>query len=76
MRRLTGGASRYLRSDPLDRHGATSTVSGDALWWPPSKIAGRYLGPFLAGRDGFELHAPPEDPGALQIEIDLPAQTA
>jgi hypothetical protein len=28
--------------------GETSTVSEEALWWPPGKIVGRYLGPFLA----------------------------
>jgi sulfide:quinone oxidoreductase len=57
---LTGGAPLYLRS----RLGASgepqapearrargqlrSRVSGRALWWPPGKIAGRYLAPLLA----------------------------
>jgi sulfide:quinone oxidoreductase len=45
---LTGDTPRYLRRDPLGDSDETSTVAGDALWWPPSKIAGRYLGPFLA----------------------------
>ena len=40
-------------------HGETAIVSGDALWWPPAKIVGRYLAPFLAGRSEIEL-APPE----------------
>lgn len=57
---LTGGAPLYLRSRlsssgtpedaqarPARRRPAT-TVSGRALWWPPGKIAGRYLAPLLA----------------------------
>ncbi len=46
---LTGGAPLYLRSEPTGGHGDTSTVSTEPLWWPPAKIAGRYLAPFLAG---------------------------
>jgi sulfide:quinone oxidoreductase len=49
---LTGGAPLYLRAElgggkePLARklHGQ---VSGRALWWPPGKVAGRYLAPYL-----------------------------
>ena len=49
---LTGDAPLYLRSDPLGGHGATSTVAEEALWWPPSKILGRHLAPFLARYPG------------------------
>jgi sulfide:quinone oxidoreductase len=55
---LTGGAPLYLRAE-LDhtgrvahtgarRTGTPAAVSGHALWWPPAKVAGRYLAPFLA----------------------------
>jgi sulfide:quinone oxidoreductase len=57
---LTGGAPLYLRSSltpggkpeagsarPTKRRAAPA-VSHRALWWPPSKIAGRYLAPLLA----------------------------
>jgi sulfide:quinone oxidoreductase len=56
---LTGGAPLYLRSR-LSSAGKpeagaarrtarpSSAVSRRALWWPPSKIAGRYLAPLLA----------------------------
>jgi sulfide:quinone oxidoreductase len=55
---LTGGAPLYLRAE-LDatgapRAGATRArrlageVSSRALWWPPGKIAGRYLAPYLS----------------------------
>ena len=42
---MTGMTARYLRSEP---GGRGSEVDTEALWWPPAKIAGRYLGPFLA----------------------------
>jgi sulfide:quinone oxidoreductase len=57
---LTGGAPLYLRStlslsgEPQSgtAHATArqpaSTASHRALWWPPAKIAGRYLAPLLA----------------------------
>jgi sulfide:quinone oxidoreductase len=61
---MTGGAPLYLRAEPQRRpREATvaieassrrctapdaSLAAGQPLWWPPAKIAGRYLGPFLA----------------------------
>ena len=67
---LTGGAAHYLRSKP---HGDTTTVSTEPLWWPPNKIVGRYLAPFLARHGGLEIQPPADQTGALEIEIDLPA---
>jgi sulfide:quinone oxidoreductase len=65
---LTGGAPRYLRSG----RGDPGTISGEPLWWPPTKIVGRYLGPFLAEHGGFELLQPPADTaGALEIAVEL-----
>ena len=55
---LTGGAPLYLRAEltaggAVQRTGhARARLRGDvstrALWWPPGKVAGRYLAPFLA----------------------------
>jgi sulfide:quinone oxidoreductase len=54
---LTGGAPLYLRSvldragEPVERSARrtrSAAVSRRALWWPPGKIAGRYLAPLLA----------------------------
>jgi sulfide:quinone oxidoreductase len=46
---LTGGASRFLR-----RGGVTETsrteIADEPLWWPPVKIVGRHLTPYLAER--------------------------
>jgi sulfide:quinone oxidoreductase len=55
---LTGTGVRYLRHHPQR---AEIGPTAKALWWPPAKIAGRYLGPYLAeAPDGAQL----EDVGA------------
>lgn len=49
---LTGSTPHYLRTD-TDGQQPNSAESERPLWWPPSKIAGRYLAPYLAaGRRG------------------------
>jgi sulfide:quinone oxidoreductase len=61
---MTGGAPVYLRAEPqrLPREATVaieatplcrttrdaSSAAGQPLWWPPAKIAGRYLSAFLA----------------------------
>jgi sulfide:quinone oxidoreductase len=42
---LTGETPHWLRSEP----GTSEVVAGDAPWWPPHKIATRYLAPYLGG---------------------------
>ena len=46
---LTGDGERYLSSDIVGGSGDTSEVEREPSWWPPVKIPGRYLGPYLAG---------------------------
>jgi sulfide:quinone oxidoreductase len=47
--RLGRGTSVAIEATPLRRKApGASAASGQALWWPPAKIAGRYLSPFLA----------------------------
>jgi len=41
---LTGTRPRYLRHEDGD----AGTAGGEPLWWPPHKIAGRELSPYLA----------------------------
>jgi sulfide:quinone oxidoreductase len=43
---LTEWGPRYMRTPLDDPEGGI--VSSSILWWPPVKVAGRYLGPFLA----------------------------
>jgi sulfide:quinone oxidoreductase len=49
---LTGRRPQYLSRTP----GAPGEASEDAPWWPPHKIAGRHLGPYLAAHP--ELREP------------------
>jgi hypothetical protein len=42
--------------------GDVSEASPEPLWWPPAKIVGRYLAPFLGAFAGVE--SPPEAPAA------------
>jgi sulfide:quinone oxidoreductase len=55
---LTGGAPLYLRAElepeggqrsgTARHHHLTGEISSRALWWPPGKVAGRYLAPYLS----------------------------
>ncbi len=66
---ITGAESLHLRADVAGGGGA-EPASLDCLWWPPHKISGRYLAPFLSHG---ELHAEPEPPRrALDVEVALP----
>jgi sulfide:quinone oxidoreductase len=44
---LTGIAPTYLRAQ-IAGDGDSFEIAANPLWWPPSKIAGRYLAPYLA----------------------------
>ena len=44
---ITGRESRFMRTNLSGREGDTAQSSPETLWWPPSKIAGRYLAPYL-----------------------------
>jgi sulfide:quinone oxidoreductase len=69
---LTGGAPRYMRREITGGFGETSVVGTEPLWWPPAKIVGRYVAPFLGSFAGVE--APPvavAPNGALEIEVEL-----
>jgi sulfide:quinone oxidoreductase len=53
---LSGGEPLYIRAE-LAGDDPQCTVSTEPLWWPPSKVAGRYLSPFLASRVSVESNA-------------------
>lgn len=67
---LTGGAPRYLRADLTGGQGDTSAVEVQPLWWPPIKIAGVHLAPFLAEL-GVSEPSELRSPGGLDVEIEL-----
>jgi sulfide:quinone oxidoreductase len=64
---LTGMAPRFLRSED-----ETSVVGTQPLWWPPAKIVGRYLSPFLAEQLGIAktLAEPPSNAVSVEVALD------
>jgi sulfide:quinone oxidoreductase len=65
---LTGLTPRFMAASPLD---ASSEVDSEPLWWPPAKIVGRYLAPFLAQHVGLSAERPPEALAANAVEVDV-----
>lgn len=55
---LTGALPEFIRTDLVSGRGEASEVGTEPLWWPPGKIAGRYLGPFLASMPRAAYAAP------------------
>jgi sulfide:quinone oxidoreductase len=49
---LTGGEPAYLRRPLGEGAAEASEPRTYSLWWPPSKIAGRFLSPYLTVRAG------------------------
>ncbi len=71
---LTGGRPRYLRRE-LTGFGQVDTADTQPLWWPPAKIVGRHLAPFLADFAGLESpKEPAASAGAIQVEVELGAK--
>jgi sulfide:quinone oxidoreductase len=78
---LTGGAPLYLRAELTakgvlqhtghERRELRGEVSTRALWWPPGKLAGRYLAPYLASARPVALGREP-----LQDRVAGPAPAA
>jgi sulfide:quinone oxidoreductase len=99
---LTGGAPLYLRAElgakgevraRSDAMGEVAPMAGEAafraLWWPPGKVAGRYLAPYLAtarpadiGRQPLEdrsaaaTEPSPEHDDALELALLMADQDA
>lgn len=75
---LTGGAPRYLRRELSGRPEQAPVATVDPLWWPPAKIVGRHLAPFLASRAGEQSgpDSPALDSGAVPVEVELDVDEA
>jgi sulfide:quinone oxidoreductase len=63
---LTGLTPRFMRAEPGKSETALDT---EALWWPPAKIVGRYLAPFLAER--LDMSASPPPAAAVEVDVEL-----
>ena len=68
---LTGGQSEWLRA-PAGDAPAEAQASSRALWWPPTKIASRYLAPYLMGKEdaAYLLSKGPEG-HAIERDLEL-----
>jgi sulfide:quinone oxidoreductase len=64
---LTGSTPRYMRAEVAGGRGDDWDVSEHALWWPPSKVAGRWLAPYLA----LHYEELAEAPTGLPIEVSF-----
>jgi sulfide:quinone oxidoreductase len=66
---LTGLAPRYIRAEPTVEQFAFDT---EPLWWPPAKIVGRYIGPFLAMELGLtQPDASFDKQAGVEVEVEL-----
>jgi sulfide:quinone oxidoreductase len=66
---LTGLTPRYIRATTSPMR---TDVSMEPLWWPPAKIVGRYLAPFLAEHLGLSTELPPSVREAgVPVEVEL-----
>jgi len=72
---LTGMGPRYLRGELAGGADESSQASSEPLWWPPAKIVGRYLAPFLARIAGVGTPAEPARPAGLSVEVELDVGT-
>lgn len=65
---MTGFVPRFLSADAM---GADSTIDTEPLWWPPAKIVGRHLSPFLAEQLGLVVDVPPPAGHAVPVEVAI-----
>jgi sulfide:quinone oxidoreductase len=73
---FTGTEPRYFRTGVpgADADDPDAPGAWHPLWWPPTKVAGRYLAPYLFGRGDEDWFGPHPD-GFTDIEIPLTAGT-
>lgn len=67
---LTGRGKAWMRHEAAGGGGEGAAVR-HALWWPPTKIAGRYLSPYLAARHGTDNLGEDARPDGHAVELDL-----
>lgn len=68
-RLLTGGEPLSLEAEVEGDRDSRSSY--EYLWWPPHKVSGKYLSPFIGG----ETEVEPPHPGTdLEVELTLPGE--
>ena len=66
---LTGRGRQWMRHALDD--GEEGEEARHALWWPPTKVAGRYLSPYLGALEDAEVLGGPARPDGQPVELDL-----
>jgi sulfide:quinone oxidoreductase len=61
----------YLQAPLVDGGATLSDPRASSLWWPPSKIAGRHLSPYLAIAGPPEMPEIRPDAKSLAVTIDV-----
>jgi sulfide:quinone oxidoreductase len=71
---MTGEDPQFMSSE-IAGGGGEGQAATSSLWWPPVKIAGRYLAPYLAARDpDLAIGAPSRrTSGSVDVEVDVGA---
>ena len=67
---LTGRGQRWMRH-ALETAGEEGETARHALWWPPTKVAGRYLAPYLGALEDAEVLGGSARPDGHAVELDL-----
>ena len=68
---LTGDESLHMQQDAAGGRGE-GTASSEYLWWPPQKVSGRYLAPWLGHETLHRDQEPPAD--SIDVEVSLPRE--
>lgn len=73
-RLLTGRRDHFLRRE---LSGTVGEAADEPLWWPPAKVSGRYLAPYLV-RKGLVPPIPQHDPAppVPGVEVSVQARPA
>jgi sulfide:quinone oxidoreductase len=67
---VTGRGPRYLRHELSATPSTPDEVDELPLWWPPAKIAGRRLAPFLAALADGGVPGPPSNAISVERALD------
>ena len=65
---LTGRGRQWMRLGAGEEEGEAAR---HALWWPPTKVAGRYLSPYLGAIEDAEVLGTAATPDGHPVQLDL-----
>jgi sulfide:quinone oxidoreductase len=68
---LTGAAPHFLRADISGCAGDDSTISREPLWWPPNRLCGRYLAPYLSRQTGDAADVMAQEQDGLPVGVTV-----